>query len=380
MYVVGAAASGIPQEDELIDALRAGLTAKVLAKALRPAMDPGGPVALAGVAIALEDGSQLFASPKADRDHLTVGIILGAVGAVLFMVGATALHIRKGRRPPSPSASKNPATATGQEKRSRSFFPSPGAATGQKNRNRSFFFHSKPPPPPPRPAVSKTFSDSTGGSPNEKAQKKSVEAMFRDVQEVGPHPPPAVDDTLDDFGGGNDVYDGVAASEFSFNDIGGDHSRLMNNANPENSFLADNDRSLFASVGARMRWAMNGNAGVGARAENDTNALQEDNGSAGGVEGADEFALGGISEENSSDVMSTPGRTPQKSKGKDMVDFSALWTTRIGDDDSSRPGYAPPAANNLEDSVMGVSLEATNATLGRLKKEKSPLTIGINLD
>ena len=125
---------------------------------------------------------------------------------------------------------------------------------------------------------------------------------------------------------------------------------------------------------------MNGNAGVGARAENDTNALQEDNGSAGGVEGADEFALGGISEENSSDVMSTPGRTPQKSKGKDMVDFSALWTTRIGDDDSSRPGYAPPAANNLEDSVMGVSLEATNATLGRLKKEKSPLTIGINLD
>ena len=199
-----------------------------------------------------------------------------------------------------------------------------------------------------------------------------MEEYFEKLENVESQPEPSIDGESNfdfDTSQYSESECGMTMSEWSVNDIGKDHVQLTDKQTlkPEKS---------IASMGKRMRQAL-GHASTYAESEADISYAETDNASLLG-----DFRLGSVLSDGMSDLGTNTNElggiteevdgeyTPEKSN---KSDFSALWKTRIENNQSQMPPAVEEVspAKSIEDSVLGVSLSETNRVIRRMKEENA---------
>ena len=284
---------------------------------------------------------------------LTISAIAVAGGAIIFVIGGAAIYSRRRASRKSKEEDLSP--------RSRSF--------PQNEGNKLFTFGGDDSDPD---AVKQTFSGDTHpisptSSTKEEENKQKMEKYFEKLENVESQPEPSIDGESDfdlDASQYSESECGVTMSEWSVNDIGKDHVQLTDKQTlkPEKS---------IANMGKRMRQAL-GHKSTYAESEADMSYAETENMSALG-----DFRLGSVLGDDMSElgtntiVEEVDGEyTPEKSN---KAEFSALWKTRIENDESQMPPTVEDVspAKSIEDSVLGVSLSETNRVIRRMKEENA---------
>ena len=289
---------------------------------------------------------------------LTISAIAVAGGAIILVIGGAAIYSRRRAMRKSKEEDLSP--------RSRSF--------PQKDVNKLFTFGGDDSDPD---VVKQTFSGDTHpisptSSAKEEEKNQKMEEYFEKLENVESQPEPSIDGESDfdfDTSQYSESECGMTMSEWSVNDIGKDHVQLTDKQTlkPEKS---------IANMGKRMRQAL-GHTSAYAESEADMSYAETDNMSAlgefrlGSVLGDDMSELGTNTSELGGITEEVDGEyTPEKSN---KSEFSALWKTRIENDESQMPPAVEEVspAKSIEDSVLGVSLSETNRVIRRMKEENA---------